>query len=94
MANRKEIKNDPCGLTNYRDEDHRDPRYESGNPPKTTFMEMRGIEKKGNFTELQVQSFGDSRVEVGNGKDIMDGKGSTIKTFEGGYKNNSEIEKE
>lgn len=94
MANNEDIKKDPCGLTNYKDENHRNPRYESGRPPKTTFIEMRGNEERGNFTDIQVKKSGDSKVEEGNGQDIMDGKGQTIKAFKGGINDNKGMGKE
>ena len=88
MTNNENWK-DPCGITNYKDEDHRDDRFENGQPPTTTIIEMRAIEEKGRSI-TEVQNSGESKSEV-NGIDIMNGKAPAIKAFNGGY--NSERDK-
>lgn len=76
MAKKNEW-NDPCGLTNYCDEKHRDDRYENGNPPTTTVVEFRSIEDRG----TEITKSGESKTGA-NGIDIMEGAVTAIKAFD------------
>ena len=82
MANKEEWR-DPCGNTNYKDEDHRDERYENGKPPKYTGMEFTTIERIAEMgteiTETDIRGYAENKSVEADGKAIMDGSCKTIR---------------
>lgn len=80
MASKKEW-NDPCGKTNYKDEDHRDDRYENGNPPNLTCIMQTMVQERGNTIEV---SNSGATGQTTDGKDLMNGQIASIKTFDSG----------
>ena len=84
---------DPCGRTDYDDEKHRRNPGKKDFPPKGTASIFESEQKNIGF-EPTITNAGECREE-GNGLDISEGKGATIKAFDGGIeKHNKQKEPE
>ena len=79
---------DPCGRTNYDDEKHRRNPEKKDFPPKCTASIFESEQKDIGF-ETTITNAGERR-EVGDGLDIIEGKGATIKAFDGGIEGHNE----
>lgn len=90
MAEKDIIINDPCGLTNYDDKNHRREENQPDGPVKVTALMMATIERQ-NVETTEISNFGESRpTEVGDGKGISEGKGGRITAYVGGIHNQQE----